>query len=462
VGEVTAPISPFAITGFNVGIAMAVVLNLEEFDAIDLRSLRYPPGTDADDWPLTTDMMDAIRVNWQLLGEPDLHLVANFFEGPEHAVAVARYLGELDMLPRWWAVGNEPDLYPQNRMDPSWTAEVYCERFRASRAALEAELGEVTMTGPAVSNVHPAALEYLREVITRCGDVIDVLTLHAYPTDRTASDEAALATSRDLRFGVAWPRVIPTGTGTINAAGFDFYERLVDGLLERGIAPHATLYHWDLPRPLQDAGGWPERASADAFVAYADAVTRRLGNRVACYATLNEPWRAAFLGYASGHHAPGLRDPKLAPQAAHHLLLAHGAALQPMRANAPAARHGIVLDFNAITPATDAPADAAAARRFDGLRNRWFLEPVLLGRYPDAYFEQHIAAVHAAIEAGADVRGYFAWSLMDNFEWGFGFTKRFGLVYVDFATRERVLKYGARWCAELIREQRSAAVLEPA
>ncbi len=220
VGESTGPISPFGITGFNVGIAMAVVLNLEEFGAIDVLSLRYPPGNDADNWPLTTDMMDAIRINWQLLGEPDLHLVTNFFEGPEHAVAVARYLGELDMLPRWWAVGNEPDLYPQNRMDPSWTAEVYCERFRATRAALEAELGEVTMTGPAVSNVHPAALDYLREVITRCGDVIDVLTLHVYPTDGTASDEAALATSRDLgdviarvRGWLADPVVNPLGYG---------------------------------------------------------------------------------------------------------------------------------------------------------------------------------------------------------------------------------------------------------
>ncbi len=374
------------------------------------------------------------------------------------------------------------------------------------------------------------------------------------------------------RFSVAWPRVIPSGTGTINEAGLDFYDRLVDGLLERGIAPFATLYHWDLPQPLQDAGGWPDRTTADAFVAYADAVTRRLGDRVAAYATMNEPWCAAFLGYAFGHHAPGLRDPKLALQAAHHLLLAHGAALEPMRANAPGAQHGIVLDFNAITPATDAPVDAAAAKRFDGFRNRWFLEPVLLGRYPAdahegygelapriedgdleviarpidflgvnyytrtivaddpevphlaartvpfegpttemgwevypqgltdlllrlqreyrapplfvtengaayadelkdgavadvervAYFEQHIAAVHAAIEGGTDVRGYFAWSLMDNFEWAFGFNKRFGLVYVDFETQERVPKRSAGWYAELIREQRPAAPLERA
>jgi hypothetical protein len=218
VAEATGPISPHAITGFNVGIAMAVALNLEEFAAIDLRSLRYPPGNDADDRPLTADMMDAIRVTWRLLGEPDLHLMANFFEGPEHAVAAARYLRELGMLPRWWAVGNEPDLYPRNRMDPSWTAEAYCGRFREFRSALEAELGDVRMTGPAVSNSHAAALEYLREVITRCGDVIDVLTWHVYPTDGTASDEDALATSRDLggviqrvRGWLADPAINPLG-----------------------------------------------------------------------------------------------------------------------------------------------------------------------------------------------------------------------------------------------------------
>ncbi len=218
IGEPTTPIAPEAITGFNVGLAMAVVLNLEEFAAIDLRSLRYPPGNDADDRPLTKDMMNGLQTNWQLLGEPDLHLVANYFEGPEHAVAAARHLRELGMDPRWWAVGNEPDLYPRNRMDPSWTAEVYCERFREVRAALEAELGEVVMTGPAVSGSRPGALEYLRAVITRCSDVIDVITWHVYPTDGTASDEAALATSRQvgdeirlIRGWLADPAVNPLG-----------------------------------------------------------------------------------------------------------------------------------------------------------------------------------------------------------------------------------------------------------
>ena len=218
IGEPTVAIAPDAITGFNFGLAMAVVLNLEEFGAIDLRSLRYPPGNDADDRPLTRDMIDGLRINWQLLGEPDLHVVANYFEGPEHAVAAARYLRELGMEPRWWAVGNEPDLYPRNRMDPSWTAEVYCERFRTIRAALEAELGEVVMTGPAVSGSRPGALDYLREVITRCSDVIDVITWHVYPTDGTASDDAALATSRQVgdeiglvRTWLADPAVNPLG-----------------------------------------------------------------------------------------------------------------------------------------------------------------------------------------------------------------------------------------------------------
>ena len=368
------------------------------------------------------------------------------------------------------------------------------------------------------------------------------------------------------RFSIAWPRVIPAGTGAVNQAGLDFYDRLVDGLLERGIAPFATLYHWDLPQPLQDAGGWPDRGIVDAFVAYADAVTRRLGDRVAYYATMNEPWCTAFLGYALGEHAPGLRDGGLALRAAHHVLLAHGAALEVMRANAPAAQHGIVLNLNPAYPASDATDDLAAARRFDGFFNRWFLDALLKGRYPDdawqgygaavphvedgdlaiiarpldflgvnyynrtivtsdpsvpwpavravpfdsaptdmgwevypqgltelllrvqrdyapppmyitengaaypdvlrdgavddadriAYLEQHVAAVHAAIERGADVRGYFAWSLMDNFEWARGLAKRFGLVYVDYATQTRIPKRSANWYADLIARHRNA------
>lgn len=371
------------------------------------------------------------------------------------------------------------------------------------------------------------------------------------------------------RFSVAWPRVIPQGTGAVEQRGLDFYDRLVDALLERGITPYATLYHWDLPQPLQDAGGWPERDIVDAFVAYADAVTARLGDRVAAYATLNEPWCSAFLGYSVGQHAPGLTDPALGLQAAHHLLLAHGSALEVMRANAPAAKHGIVLNLIPAYPASEAPEDAAAARRFDGFFNRWYLDPILRGRYPEdvwegygdivpevrdgdlariaapidflgvnyysravmahdpsapwpgfrqlpfdtpptdmgwevypqgltdlllrvqrdyappplyvtengaaypdilvdgavddtlrvAYFEQHIAALDAAILQGVDVRGYFAWSLMDNFEWQHGYGMRFGLVHVDYETQVRTPKRSAAWYARLIERTRAAAAV---
>jgi len=367
------------------------------------------------------------------------------------------------------------------------------------------------------------------------------------------------------RFSIAWPRVIPNGTGAVEPRGLDFYERLVDALLERGIAPYATLYHWDLPQPLQDAGGWPNRDTVDAFVAYADAVTARLGDRVAAYATLNEPWCSAFLGYAVGQHAPGLSDHALGLQAAHHLLLAHGSALEVMRANAPATQHGIVLNLTPAYPASDTPEDAAAAHRFDGFFNRWYLDPLLRGHYPEdvwegygplvpevrdgdlariaapidflgvnyysraimahdpsspwpgfrqlpfdtpptdmgwevypqgltdllvrlqreytppplyitengaaypdtvtdrgvddplrvAYFEQHIAALHDALRQGVDLRGYFAWSLMDNFEWQHGYGMRFGLVHVDYETQVRTPKRSANWYAGLIARTRS-------
>lgn len=218
VGDPTHPVSEGAITGFNVATAVPVVLYLDEWAALDLRSLRYPPGNDADDRPLTVDAMDAFHLTWHLLGEPDVHLVANFFEGPDHALDVARHLHSLGIAPRWWAVGNEPDLYPRNRMDPSWTAEVYCERARDVRTALEEELGAVTITGPAVSGSRPSAMDYLREVIGRCGDVFDVVTWHVYPTDGTRSDEDALATSRQVaeeirtvRSWLADPVVNPLG-----------------------------------------------------------------------------------------------------------------------------------------------------------------------------------------------------------------------------------------------------------
>jgi len=195
-----------------------VALHLEEFGALALRSLRYPPGNDADDKPLTTDMLDGLEVSWRLLGEPDLHIVLNFFEGPDHALEVVRHLNALGIPVRWWAVGNEPDLYPRNRMDPSWTAEVYCDRFRELRAAVRTVHPDALMTGPAVSGSRPGALDYLHEVLGRCGDVIDVLTWHVYPTDGTGSAEAALATARsvgeEIRLLRGWlsdPSVNPLG-----------------------------------------------------------------------------------------------------------------------------------------------------------------------------------------------------------------------------------------------------------
>ena len=369
------------------------------------------------------------------------------------------------------------------------------------------------------------------------------------------------------RFSVAWPRVIPDGVGPVNERGLDFYDALVDGLLARGIEPFATLYHWDLPQSLQDAGGWPWRGIVEPFVAYADAVTRRLGDRVRAYATLNEPWCSAYLGYDDGEHAPGLQDRRLGLQAAHHLLLAHGTALEVMRANAPSALHGIVLNLTPAYPAHDTAEDREAARRFDGFFNRWYLDPLLRGRYPDDvwraygadaptvedgdlaaisrpidflgvnyysrsvlaadptgrgarpagpvpgaaytemgwevfpqgltellvrlrreyplppvyltengaayrdtvhdgmvedpqrvhYFDAHLRALHAAIVQGVDVRGYFAWSLMDNFEWAHGYGKRFGLVYVDYPTQARIPKTSARWYADTISAQIAAA-----
>ena len=214
----TQPISPYAITGFNVGVAMAVALHLDEFGALTMRSLRFPPGNDADDRPLSRDTMNAFVQSWHLLGEPEMLIVTNFFEGPEHAVEVSRHLDALGVDVRWWAVGNEPDLYARNRMDPAWTAEVYCQRYRVSHAALKAERPDALMTGPAVSGSRPDGLAFLREVLGRCGDVIDVLTWHVYPTDGTWSDEDALATSRvitdEIRQVRAWlrdPAVNPLG-----------------------------------------------------------------------------------------------------------------------------------------------------------------------------------------------------------------------------------------------------------
>ena len=367
------------------------------------------------------------------------------------------------------------------------------------------------------------------------------------------------------RFSVAWPRIQPTGSGPANAAGLDFYDRLVDGLLERGIDPWLTLFHWDLPQPLEDAGGWPDRAVVDRFAEYASILADRFGDRVRNWLTLNEPWCIAFLGYGIGRHAPGRQDWPAALRAAHHTHLAHRAAVEAIRAAVPAARIGIPLNLHHVEPASQTDADRAAARLHDGTANRWFLDPVLGRGYPRdvveayepilegfdvseldsnmppidilgvnyytrhvvraphdgepvggpeptvmvgggqpvtemgweihadglrllleriqreyapppiaitengaafadavrpdgsvddaervAYYRDHITATAEAIEAGVPVEAYFAWSLMDNFEWGFGYTKRFGIVRVDYETQRRTIKASGSWYRDLI------------
>ncbi len=184
------------------------------------------------------------------------------------------------------------------------------------------------------------------------------------------------------RLSVAWTRVVPEGRGRVNERGLDFYERLVDGALERGVAPHLTLYHWDLPQALQDRGGWMRRETAAAYADYARAVAERLGDRVASWATHNEPFCAAFLGHMFGIHAPGVRDPDGALVVSHHLLLSHGLGVQALRAALPRARIGLVNNPAPMHPASSSPEDEAAARRADAFRNRWFMDPVFGKGYP--------------------------------------------------------------------------------
>src|SRR5690606_8437112 len=191
---------------------------------------------------------------------------------------------------------------------------------------------------------------------------------HRYRDDVRLMAELGL---KSYRFSIAWPRIQPTGSGPVNQAGLDFYRRLVDELLAHGIEPWVTLYHWDLPQPLEDAGGWPIRDTAARFAEYARIVVEALGDRVRFWTTLNEPWCSAFLGYGSGVHAPGRREALSAVQAGHHLMLGHGLAVQAMRAARPDREYGITLNLYAVSPQTDSAADADAARRIDGLANRF-------------------------------------------------------------------------------------------
>ncbi len=363
------------------------------------------------------------------------------------------------------------------------------------------------------------------------------------------------------RFSTAWPRVLPSGTGTVSEAGLDFYSKLVDGLLKLDIEPYITLYHWDLPQKLQDKGGWPARDIVDAFVEYADLVSRVLGDRVKNWITLNEPWVSAFVGYYYGAHAPGHKSQHEALAAAHHLLLAHGNAVPVIRRNSHGSNVGITLNLTPQVPASPSVADRDAANWVDGHINRWFLDPLVGRGYPQdmvnaygdemafvqagdmetlsvpvdfiginyyhrsvvrsekvseaenapqtvfsgdvtemgwevhpeslykmlgrlyfdydfpvihitengaayvdevsadgevhdpkrvSYYVRHLEQVHRAIEAGIPVKGYFAWSLMDNFEWAYGYSKRFGLVYVNYQTQQRIMKDSAKWYQAII------------
>jgi beta-glucosidase len=403
---------------------------------------------------------------------------------------------------------------------------------------------------------------------------------HRMPDDVRLMAELGL---RSYRFSLAWPRIQPDGAGPVNQAGLDFYRRLVDELLAHDIEPWVTLYHWDLPQPLEDAGGWPVRDTAGRFAEYAQLAHAALGDRIRYWTTLNEPWCSAFLGYGSGAHAPGREDRAAAVRAAHHLMLGHGMAVRAIRAADPTSQLGITLNLYAMSPLTSSPGDADACRRIDGVANRFFLDPVLLGRYPAdvvedmrgvsdfghvrdgdlkiisepldllginyysrhvvaapvhgeepapywrkpsswpgsedvrfvtrgipvtemnweidapglvetlrrvhdqypelplyvtengsafldevvdgqvddpqrlAYFDSHLRACADAIGAGVPLKGYFAWSLLDNFEWAYGYTRRFGLVHVDYETQRRIIKSSGRWYAEVIRRNGVAA-----
>jgi beta-glucosidase len=391
------------------------------------------------------------------------------------------------------------------------------------------------------------------------GDTGDVACDHYH---RHAQDVALMKQlgTQAYRFSVAWPRILPQGTGKVEQRGLDFYSRLVDELLNAGIRPFVTLYHWDLPMALQDRGGWVNRDIIGWYADYAAIVVKALGDRVHDWITLNEPWCTAFLGYDTGEHAPGLRNRKLALQVAHHTLLAHGLGLHAIRAAGDAeTRVGITLNMSINLPATDSPEDKAAAAEAEDAMYEWFTLPILTGHYsnrlveragndapsvhhgdmalicarndflglnyysptrfsgrngkievvrnpnaeytamdweiaPDglyllllklrdatrgslpiyitengcafadtvssdghvhderrvAFLRGHFDAAQRAVRDGVDLRGYFVWSLTDNFEWAHGYTKFFGIVRVNYDTQERIVKDSGYYLRDVI------------
>jgi beta-glucosidase len=383
---------------------------------------------------------------------------------------------------------------------------------------------------------------------------------HLYPQDVALMADLGLDA---YRFSVSWPRCLPTGAGQVNAKGLDYYDRLVDELLEHNIEPFVTLYHWDLPSDLQRIGGWAARDTAYRFADFVSLIAGRLGNRVKQWITHNEPWVVAFLGNQLGVHAPGWEDLGSALQVAHHVLLSHGLAVPILRQRGMAdTQVGITLNFTPGYPASNSAEDKAAVWRQDGYNHRWFADPIYRGAYPQdlwdlygylaprvapddlkiiqqpldflgvnyytravikhrkgafldyeseyrqaeytamgwevypqgltdllvrlhkdyappvmyitengaayedrvepdgavhdpkrvSYYQRHLNACLNAIEQGVPLQGYFAWSLMDNFEWAYGYTRRFGVVYVDFETQRRTPKDSARFLAQVARE----------
>ncbi len=401
----------------------------------------------------------------------------------------------------------------------------------------------------------------------RDGQTGEVATDHYHRWQQDVALMAELGLTA-YRFSIAWPRIQPSGAGPANQAGLDFYERLTDGLLAAGITPVPTLYHWDLPQPLEDAGGWMERTTAQRFGDYAGLVAERLADRIPAWITLNEPYVVTAFGYALGIHAPGKALMLDALATAHYQLLGHGLATAALRAGG-AREVMITNNYSPAWPASSSAADIGAASAYDVLQNRLFTDPVLLGSYPDLtafglgteglscvadgdlavisapidglgvnyymptrvsalpdsplpfqmqpipgypvtafgwpvvpagltellgllgerypgvlppiyitengcsqadvpdargtvadparieYLDGHLRAVHDAMTAGIDVRGYFQWTLTDNFEWSEGYHQRFGLVYVDFDTLERTPKSSFRWYRDLIAGQRN-------
>jgi beta-glucosidase len=473
------------------------------------------------------------------------------------------------------------DRAPAARTEPSAAIRRFPVGFRwgAATAAyqIEGAAGEDGRT-PAIWDTFARIPGRVRN-----GDNGDIAADHYHLWEQDLRELAGLGVD-SYRFSAAWPRVQPGGSGPANPRGLDFYDRLVDGLLGHGIDPVVTLYHWDLPQELEDAGGWPERSTAYRFAEYAGYLAARLGDRVALWTTLNEPWCSAYLGYATGEHAPGRTDPAASLAAVHHLNLAHGLACAAVRAEAGAdVQLSVTLNLCAARPATDSPEDLQAARRIDGIANRVFLDPILRGEYPAdvladtahltdwafvhdgdaavinapldvlgvnyyaptvvsgpvgdaqrdrsarphsypgcedlgfppvdgprtamgwpvdadalhalllrvhrdypgiplmitengaayddyadpsgavndperiAYLSAHLDAAARAVDDGVDLRGYFCWSLMDNFEWAHGYGRRFGLIHVDYATQRRTWKTSAYWYRDFVAAQRGPA-----